>query len=776
MFTTTVLKNKWLKLLIKGLLFTALILISFYISIYVGVWGKIPSNKQLASLKQSQATEVLDTNNKLIGKFYIYDRQSIHYNDFPKHLIDALIATEDIRFYEHDGVDNKSLLRVFIKSILLSDDASGGGSTITLQLAKNLFGRKNYGFLSIVINKIKESIVATRIEKIYTKEEILTLYLNTVPFPDNTYGIESAAMKFFNVHTKDLTLSQAATLVGTLKANSYFNPRTRPENALARRNVVIDQMEKYGFLNNEAASKTKETAIVLDYHQYAPNQGLAPYFRAEIKRQLDTILQLETFRKPDGEAYDIYNDGLKIYTTLDITLQKYAEDAMKEHMAKLQKQYEKAYGQKAPWLKNKHAYKKALEHLDTYKKLKQEKLSEKDIESKLSEKHKVELFSWDSTEIKQLSTLDSLEYYLKFLNAGMVSLNPNNGAVLAYVGGIDYRFFQYDHVSQSKRQVGSTFKPIVYTAAIENGMKPCEYFPVKAITYTDVDDWTPTNTGSDSNEEEEEDINYSLEYALSNSINTVAVKVLYETGIPTVIDQAKAMGIKSPIEPVPSIVLGSSNISVLELAKAYTSFVNESVPSAPLFITKIEDKDGNIIASFDDLKPKETAQKAFSDTTRQVMLEFMKATVNSGTAQRLRSQYQFKNSIAGKTGTTQDNKDGWFVAIMPKLVTVSWVGNDNQQIGFSNTSIGQGANSALPIFANYLQQLNKDPKYSGLVSADFETPSEDVLKSLNCAPSKKDTFFERLFKNNKDEREFNNKENNRGGIFSWFRTNKGDDE
>ncbi|HLT52841.1 MAG TPA: penicillin-binding transpeptidase domain-containing protein [Flavobacteriaceae bacterium] len=263
---------------------------------------------------------------------------------------------------------------------------------------------------------------------------------------------------------------------------------------------------------------------------------------------------------------------------------------------------------------------------------------------------------------------------------------------------------------------------------------------------------------------------------MSNSLNTIAVKVLYETGIPAVIDQAKAMGIKSPMEPVPSIALGSSNISVLELAKAYTSFVNESVPSAPLFITKVEDKDGNVIASFDDLNPKETAQKAFSDTTRQVMLEFMKATVNSGTAQRLRSQYQFKNSIAGKTGTTQDNKDGWFVAVMPKLVTVTWVGNDNQQIGFSNTSIGQGANSALPIFANYLQQLNKDPKYSQIVSGDFETPSEDVLKSLNCEPSKKDSFFERLFKNNKDEREFNNKEDNRGGIFSWFRTNKGDNE
>lgn len=770
MFTNRIAKNKWFKLSLKIALSFFAILFLFYGSIYFGFWGEIPSKKTLESLKQSQATEVLDANNQLIGKFYIYDRQSIKYENFPQHLIDALISTEDIRFYNHDGVDNKSLLRVFFKSILLSDDASGGGSTITLQLAKNLFGRKDYGFLSIVVNKIKESIVATRIEKIYNKEEILTLYLNTVPFPDNTYGIESAALKFFNVHTKDLNISQAATLIGSLKANSYYNPRINPQNALARRNVVINQMEKYGYINAENALKEKEKPINLDYQLFSPNQGLAPYFRAEIKRQVDTILQNEKFKKPNGETYDLYNDGLKIHTTLDNTLQQYAEKAMQEHMAKLQNQYEKAYGQNAPWLKNKSEYKKALTRLDRYKKLKQAKLSDKEIQKQLNEKHNVELFSWDSTEIRQLSTLDSLEYYLKFLNAGMVSLDPNSGAVRAYVGGIDYRFFQYDHVSQSKRQVGSTFKPIVYTTAIENGMKPCEYFPVKAITYTDVDDWTPTNANS--NEEENEDINYSLEYALSNSINTIAVKVLYEAGISNVIDMAKAMGVKSNIEPVPSIALGSSNSSVLELAKAYTSFVNGSVPKNPVFITKIEDKEGNVIASFEDLNPKNKSEKAFSDTTRQVMLEFMKATVNNGTAQRLRSQYQFKNDIAGKTGTTQDNKDGWFVAVMPKLVTVTWVGNDNQQIGFSNTSIGQGANSALPIFANYLQQINKDSKFKKLAFSSFETPSKDVLESLNCDSSRKDTFFERLFRDNREEKEFNEDKDNRGGFFSIFRRKK----
>lgn len=763
------LRHKWVRIAAKIIAAFILIFILFYGSIYYGFWGDIPTTKSLETLKQSQATEVLDSNGDLIGKFYVFDRQSIKYSQFPEHLINALIATEDVRFYDHDGIDNKSLARVFFKTILLSNDASGGGSTITLQLAKNLFGRKDHGFLSIVVNKITESIVATRIEKIYSKEDILTLYLNTVPFPDNTYGIESASRKFFNVHTKDLSLSQAATLVGTLKANTYYNPRVFPERAQMRRNVVLSQMKKYGYLSEEDASKVSNEPLVLDYRSYDPNQGLAPYFRAEIKRQLDTILQLEAFKKPNGETYNVYHDGLKVYTTLDNTLQQYAETAMQKHMKALQAQYEKAYGKNAPWLKNKQAYKDAKKRLPDYKKLKEAGLSDAEIETELAKKHDVELFGWDKTEIKQLSTLDSLGYYLKFLNAGMISLDPKTGAIKAYVGGIDYQYFQYDHVSQSKRQVGSTFKPIVYTAALESGIEPCAYFPIKTVTYTDVNNWTPRNTGGNY----DEDLNYNLKYALSNSINTIAVKVLNETGIPAVINQAQRMGITSTLPKVPSIALGTSDLSILELAKAYTSYVNESIPTNPIFITKIEDKDGNLIASYEDLNPKRKPEKAFSTTTRQVMLEFMKETVNNGTAQRLRTQYQFNNDLAGKTGTTQDNKDGWFVAIMPKLVTITWVGNDNHQIGFSSTSIGQGANSALPMFANYLQQLNGDPKYTSITSARFEAPSEAVLEALTCEPSKKDGFFERLFGSKKDTQQFEEeKPKKKGGIFSWFRKKK----
>tara|TARA_R110000868_G_scaffold1389_23_gene10831 strand:+ start:941 stop:3244 length:2304 start_codon:yes stop_codon:yes gene_type:complete len=756
----------WFKHALKGILFLIVLTLLFVTSIYFGLWGKVPSMNQLKDFKQSQASQVLDVNNNLIGKYYIYDRQSIHYSDFPQHLIDALISIEDARFYKHHGIDTKSLLRVFFKTILTADKSSGGGSTITLQLAKNLFGRKDFGPLSIIVNKLKESIVATRLEAIYSKEDILTFYLNTVPFPDNTYGIESASLKFFNVHTKQLNISQAATLIGSLKANNSYNPRLFPKKSRSRRDIVLKQMERYGYLSPEEVAQNTAIDIALDYKYYDPNEGLAPYFRAEIKKQLDSLLQQEKFKKPNGETYDIFQDGLKIHTTLDNTMQRYAENAMREHMAKLQGFYEKAYGRNAPWLKNNPVYLASKKRLKKYKTLKALNLTEKEIEDSLKMPEEKELFSWNGNTVKSVSTLDSLEYYLKFLNSGLISIDPSTGAVRAYVGGIDYRFFQYDHVSQSKRQVGSTFKPIVYTAALETGMDPCTYFSAKAVTYTDYDDWTPINASVT----EGDNLNYSLEKALSNSINTIAVKVLHETGIDNVKVQAKAMGISSKIEEVPSIALGSSNLSLLELAKAYTCFVNNSKPSTPVFITKIEDKEGRVIASFNDLNPKQTTQKAFSDYTRQVMLEFLKATVDDGTAQRLRSTYGFKNDIAGKTGTTQDNKDGWFVGIMPTLITVTWVGNDTQQIGFSNTSIGQGANSALPIFANYLQQLNNDSKYNIITKASFETPSNDVTQDLDCELTKKDGFFQRLFGTNSKKKTFKKKK--KKDFLSWLTGDK----
>ena len=763
-------KNKWVKRISYLFLFFIIVVAGFYASIYVGFWGEVPTKKELSDLKQSQATQILDKDEKLIGKFYVFDRQSVTYNDLPKPLIDALVATEDVRFYEHDGVDNQSLLRVFFKTILLSDESSGGGSTITLQLAKNLFGRKDYGSLGIVVNKIRESIVAQRMEDIYSKKDILTMYFNTVPFSDNTYGIESASLKFFNKHTKELSLPEAATLVGSLKANHSYNPRLFPERSQLRRDVVLQQMVKYGYLSEKEGSDAMQSKIVLDYQYYAPNQGVAPYFRENIKKKVEKLLKDKDYLKPDGSNYNIYRDGLKIYTTLDLTMQKYAEEAMQKHMAKLQQTYEDAYGNRAPWLTNKQILESNLKKLKRYQQLQAQGLSEAQIKDSLTVKKEVELFEWNENKVVQASTIDSLQHYLKFLNSGMVALDPENGAVRAYIGGIDYRYFKYDHVSQSKRQVGSTFKPFVYTAAIENGMEPCTYFPVKEVTYTDMDDWTPKNAGGLN----DPDLNYSLEKALSNSVNTIAVKVMNDVGIEKVIDLAHKMGIESEIEEVPSIALGTENLGLLELAKAYTSFVNESKPTTPLFITKIEDKNGNLI--FENEAEEEEPEQVYSDYTRQVMLEFMKATINEGTATRIRNTYGLTNDIAGKTGTTQDNKDGWFVGVTPKLVTVTWVGNDDQRIGFSSTGIGQGANSALPIFGEFMQELNRDEDFSSITQAKFETPDNEVLNDLDCELSKEDGFFKKLFGGEKDKKEFKKEKKKKGGIFSFLKGKKDEDD
>ena len=763
-------KNKWVKRISYLFLFFIIAFAGFYASIYVGFWGEVPTKKELSDLKQSQATQILDKDEQLIGKFYVFDRQSVTYNDLPKPLIDALVATEDVRFYEHDGVDNQSLLRVFFKTILLSDESSGGGSTITLQLAKNLFGIKDYGSLGIVVNKIRESIVAQRMEDIYSKKDILTMYFNTVPFSDNTYGIESASLKFFNKHTKELSLPEAATLVGSLKANHSYNPRLFPERSQLRRDVVLQQMVKYGYLSEKEGSDAMQSKIELDYQYYAPNQGVAPYFRENIKKKVEKLLKDKDYLKPDGSNYNIYRDGLKIYTTLDLTMQKYAEEAMQKHMAKLQQTYEDAYGNRAPWLTNKNILESNLKKLKRYQQLQAQGLSEAQIKDSLTVKKEVELFEWSENKVVQASTIDSLQHYLKFLNSGMVALDPENGAVRAYIGGIDYRYFKYDHVSQSKRQVGSTFKPFVYTAAIENGMEPCTYFPVKEVTYTDMDDWTPKNAGGLN----DPDLNYSLEKALSNSVNTIAVKVMNDVGIEKVIDLAHKMGIQSEIEEVPSIALGTENLGLLELAKAYTSFVNKSKPTTPLFITKIEDKNGNLI--FENEAEEEEPEQVYSDYTRQVMLEFMKATINEGTATRIRNTYGLTNDIAGKTGTTQDNKDGWFVGITPKLVTVTWVGNDDQRIGFSSTGIGQGANSALPIFGEFMQELNRDEDFSSITQAKFETPDNKVLNDLDCELSKEDGFFKKLFGGEKDKKEFKKEKKKKGGIFSFLKGKKDEDD
>lgn len=716
-------------------------------SVYVGFWGPMPSKKQLSDLSQAQASLLFDRDSVLIGKLYQINRESISFEDLPQSLINALVATEDSRFFEHNGIDERSMFRVFFKTILMGDASSGGGSTITQQLVKNYYGRKNYGKFGIVINKLRESIIATRIEEVYSKNEILTLYLNTVPFSGNVYGIESAAQKFFNKKASSLTLIEAATLVGTLKANHYYNPELFPEHAKQRRNVVLNQMVKYGYLPADEMKVLTQKPLGLHYQNHQSRLDRAGYFKEQVRQQLLQILQKDEYKKPTGESYDPMTDGLRVYTTLDGDLQKYAEASMQQHLSQLQETVERNYGKRAPWKK---ALTNEIKQLPYYQQLKEQGLSEKQISDSLNIKHNRELFSWQGDTVMNLSTIDSLREMIKYFTTGMVSVDPNTGAVLAYIGGINFDFFKYDHVVQSKREVGSTFKPFVYTAAIENGMKPCKYFSLQKVTYTDQDGWTPENA----EKEEKPYMNYSLEAALSHSVNTIAVKVLRETGIPKTIKMAHKMGIDEEIEEVPSIALGVTDISVINLAKAYTTYLNNGRPVEPYMIQRIEDKNGKVIY---EKKPQEPNNQAYSEFTRQVMLEMLQDVVNNGTAQRLRSRYHLSNALAGKTGTTQNNTDGWFVGLMPHLVTVTWVGNDNHAIKFKSTRIGQGANSALPIFAGMVQRMSKDKKFNYITRQHFKQPSEDVLKALDCEPMKKDGLFKRIFKKKEKKRSFEKK-------------------
>lgn len=749
--------KKWLVRGVIGiLLLVILCAVVLYSSVYFGFWGPLPTKNEMSNLSQAEASQTFDKDSVIIGKFYITDRESIPFEQFPEELIHALVATEDARFFEHKGVDNRSLFRVFFKTILMSKSEAGGGSTITQQLTKNIFKRQQYNRFSLVVNKIRENIIARRLEKIYSKEEILTLYLNTVPFSGNTYGIESAARKFFNVSTQDLNIPQAATLVGTLKANHTYNPRLFPEKSLQRRNTVLLQMAKYKYITKEQAEELMALDLELNFTNYNSRAGSAAYFQEQVRQQVIDILAQEENFKEDGTPYNLFQDGLKVYTTLDLGMQQYAEESMRAHMTQLQEEFEKSYGSNPPWKPDGKIVRNEIRKLPVYKELIIAGWSDKKILDSLSKEKETELYNWKGNEVKRLSIIDSLSHYLKFLNTGMISMDPHTGAVLAYIGGIDYGYFQYDHVVQSKRQVGSIFKPVVYSAALENGVRPCDYFPVEEITYTDQKDWTPRNANRDI----DTDLNYNMDAALSQSLNTVTVQILRATETKNVIDLAQRMGIKEPIENKPAIALGSSNIRMIEMAEAYSCFLNDGRPATPYFITRIEDKEGNVIAAFE---PKKGKAKAFSEKTRQTMVEMMKHVVSNGTASRLKTVYRLPNDLAGKTGTTQNNTDGWFVGLLPDLVTITWVGNDNSNIKFKSTAHGQGANSALPIFANMLKAMNEDKEYDELTKNRFKSPSATVRSSMDCPPTTRDGFFKRLFKKDKKEESFEEKPKKKKG-------------
>jgi penicillin-binding protein 1A len=683
-----------------------------------------PSKKELASIKNAVASEVYSADSVLLGRYFIQDRTEIKYSDISPHLINALIATEDIRFYQHNGIDYRSLGRVLVKTILLQNESSGGGSTITQQLAKNLFPRKSYWVASMMVNKFREALIASRMEGIYSKKEILALYLNTIPFADNTFGIQSAAKRFFSTTSKELTLEQAGVLVGMLKATHYYNPRLFPDRARDRRNVVFSQLARYNFIDTRLADSLKSTPIQLQYQRTSFHEGLAPYFREHVKAEL--MQWCEQHRKPDGTPYNLYTDGLKIYTTIDARLQQYAEKAVTRQMADLQKQFFSHWGKLKPWQGKEEIIQDAVRRSYRYKQLKEQGLSEAEIIKIFNTRIPMRLFTWKGETEVEATPLDSVKHHLQYLNAGFLAMDANTGKVKAWVGGINHDFFQYDHVREStKRQVGSIFKPFVFAAAIEKGIEPCELIPADKETYVnnDGEEWTPRNSNYDYG------VAYTMRGALAYSVNTVSVKLIQRAGIDQTIALARKLGIRSELPEDPSISLGSASISMMEMTGAYSALANNGVSVYPYFIQSIQDKRGRV---FKDFKPRAAAPRAMSEETAQLVRHMLQGVVQEGTASRLRWRYNILNDVAGKTGTTQDNADGWFMAVTPKLVIGSWVGADDPRISFRSTYLGQGSNTALPMVAFFLEQVNKEPDYREISKARFQALSHRLQSRLNC--------------------------------------------
>lgn len=737
-------------------------IVFLFLLVWSGTLGSLPTKDELLSVQNPAASEVYSSDSVLLGRYFIQERSNITSQEIPKHVADAVIATEDVRFYKHGGIDTRSLGRVIVKSLLLRDESSGGGSTITQQLAKNLYPRKDYWFFSLFINKMREMIIASRLEKSYDKSAILTLYLNTIPFGDNTYGMEAAAQRFFSVPTKNLSVEQGAVLVGMLKATHSYNPRIYPDRSLNRRNVVLGQMEKYGILTPEKADSLQALPLELKYNKITHHSGLASYFREYLRPEL--LDWCKEYNTQHGTNLNLYKDGLKIYTTIDSRLQQYAEAAMSHQMKQTQARFNEHWKNRNPWQQYPQMIDEAVKKSDRYRNLKKQGLNESEIMAIMNKPVLMTVFSWDGEKEQSMSPVDSIKHYLKFLNAGFLAMDPGNGAIKAWVGGINHHYFQYDHVREStKRQVGSTFKPVVYAAALEAGVRPCEFISAAKTTYTNMEDWAPENT------EDNYGLKYSMPGALTYSVNTVSVQILEKAGITNTINLAHNMGIKSDIEPVPSIALGTADISVTEMVSAYAGFANKGKVSKPSYLTSITNHKNEILERFNSGEQ----HQALSPESAQMILYMLKRVVNEGTAAGLRSRFGLTNDIAGKTGTTQSNTDGWFMAITPRLVIGAWVGADDPRIRFRSTALGQGARTALPITGEFLRLANQDESLNSITQARFASLPNSLERKIDCDLFREDgNIITRIFgKRDKDKekkKEFGKKEKKKGFLQRLF--------
>ncbi len=795
------LKIFWMVLLIPvGLIFLLFILIN------LEVFGKLPGFNELENPKTNIATEIYSSDGVLLGKFYKENRTVVEFKEVSPHVVNALVATEDVRFYDHSGIDFRALTRV-LKGVLTGSN-SGGGSTITQQLAKNLYRMRVdssgyetgfHGKLNIGISKLKEWVTAVRLERNYTKQEIIAMYLNTVDFGSNAFGIKSAAGTFFNTQVDSLKAEEAALLVGLLKAPTKYSPRLHPENSLKRRNTVINQMQKYqeklkgyhGYKPKNQAyyDSLKALPIGLNYRPQTHTQGIANHFREYIRllmykkkpvapkkpkkpqdespkspqytkykhelsvynrkfiQYLDDSTQWKQNQlygwvnknlKADGSKFNIYKDGLKIYTTINSEMQKYAEEAVAEHMGGyLQPLFYKRHkkNKKAPFTRRlnkkqiERIYTNSMKRTERYMNLKyKQKKDSAEILKIFHTPVKMQVFSWHGVIDTVMSPMDSIKYYKHFLHAGLMSLEPQTGHVKAYVGDINYNFFRYDNVSISRRQVGSTFKPFVYSIAMEDKMSPCHEIPNVPVT---IDlpkgsipaTWTPNFSSTKTLEGKM----VSLKTGLALSLNQVAAWIMKKYGPRRIVEIAHKTGIKSYIPEVPSICVGAAEVRLSEMVGAYDTYANGGIHVEPILVTRIEDKNGNVISTF---KPEST--EALNANTAYRMVVLMQGVVNSGTGRRLRYKYGLKNQIAGKTGTTNDNSDGWFIGYVPNLVTGVWVGGEERSIRFPSSADGQGASMALPIWGLYMQRVYNNPKL-GVSKSPFKKPLMYDGVELDCS-------------------------------------------
>ena len=706
----------------------------------VALFAKIPSFEQIENPDSNLATLLISEDGKVINTYHIENRSYVSYDQIPKHIIDAAVATEDARFYRHSGIDFRGLGRVAVKTLLMGDSSQGGGSTITQQLAKTLYPRQDVSSkipggrqIKMIGIKLKEWITAVKIERNYTKQEIVTMYLNQIFFGGNAYGIKAAANTFFAKDPSELTVEEGACLVGMVNKPTRYNPALHPEQSLARRNHVLKQMRRSNYLTKAELDSISQIPIVVTYRQQDHNSGYGPYFRDMLRKFMNatepkrsSYTQVEDYRadslawrenplygwlnknrKPDGTQYDLDRDGLRIYTTIDSRMQKYAEEAVAQHLGKeLQNTLNKELKYRTRFPFSNDVTKEEVERLmrngrrwsDRYRGMKDAGASDAEIAKAFDEPVPMRVFAWNKAGYVDttMTPNDSIRYYKSFLRAALVAIEPNTGNIKAYVGGPDYHYFKYDNVGQGKRQVGSTFKPFLYTLAMQEGYTPCD--KVANTTYTiDVngEDWAPKS--------EVDDRIVTLKWGLTHSRNNISAYLMKQFGPYALVELVRKMGISSYLDPVVSLCVGSCDLSVMEMVAAYNTFPGRGVYFYPMFVTKIEDNAGNVLATFSTRK-----REAISEITAYKMINMMQGVVNDGTAGRIRWRYNIQGDIAGKTGTTNDNSDGWFIGYTPKLTAGVWVGAEDRQVHFTSTALGGGNNMALPIWAIFMQKVYAD--------------------------------------------------------------------